>query len=81
MVTEILELTKPGTSEVFYPKTHVDAVVGLSDQSFFEVVDIDGAQVVRLKSQYSGLFAEGWLAAGGIGSGGGGGGGGIIQQV
>lgn len=80
MVTEILELTKPGTSEVFYPKTHVDAVVGLSDQLFFEVVDIDGEQVVRLKSQYSGLFAEGWLAAGGVGSNGGGGGG-LIQTV
>lgn len=61
-----------------FPRTHVDAIIGLTDVSFFELAP--DAQdptkfSVRLKPEYTGLWADGWIAAGGVGTGGGGGGG------
>ena len=44
---------------------------------FFEEYDLgNGNKAVKLKDQYKGLFAEGFVSAGGVGSSGGGGGGG-----
>ena len=76
---DIIQLLKQDGGEKFYPVTHVDAVIGLKDSSFFEKVQ-DGLDPtkysVKLKSEYTGLWADGWIAAGGVGSGSGGGGGG-----
>lgn len=75
---DIIQLLKQDGGEKFYPVTHVDAVIGLKDASFFELVQDTQDPTkysVKLKSEYTGLWAEGWLAAGGVGSGGGGGGG------
>ena len=64
------------TGETVFPRTHVNAVIGLDDYIFFEVyTDGNGVKSVRLKQGYAGLWADGWIAAGGVGSGGGGGGG------
>lgn len=60
-----------------FPRTHVDAVIGLGDSSFFELAQDDQDPTkfsVRLKPEYTGLWADGWIAAGGVGTGGGGGG-------
>lgn len=78
---DIIQLLKKDGGEKFYPVTHVDAVIGLKDASFFEKVDDgNGHTSIKLKSEYTGLWADGWIAAGGIGSGSGGGGG-LIQTV
>lgn len=69
------------TGEPIFPRTHVKAVIGLADSNFFEeYVDGNGARSVKLRSDYVGLWADGWIAAGGIGTGGGGGGG-LITSV
>ena len=79
---DIIELRKKDSGDVFYPLTHVDAVIGLTDQSFFMK---DASGNVTLKPQYQNLWVPGWLAAGGVGTGGGGGGGatwlGDLQDV
>lgn len=75
---EIRDLLDNETGKPVFPRTHVDAVIGLSDSSFFEVVpdDLDPTKLsVRLKPAYTGLWADGFISAGGIGTGGGGGGG------
>lgn len=79
---DIIQLLKQDGGEKFYPVTHVDAVIGLKDASFFELVQDTQDPTkysVKLKSEYTGLWAEGWLAAGGVGSGSGGGGGGGVS--
>lgn len=82
---DIIQLLKQDGGEKFYPVTHVDAVIGLKDASYFDLVPDTQDPTkysVKLKSEYTGLWAEGWLAAGGVGSGsGGGGGGGLITEV
>lgn len=70
--------------KTIFPRTHVDAVIGLKDFSFFELApDVQDPTKfsVRLKPEYTGLWAEGWISAGGVGTGGGGGGGGLITSV
>ena len=70
------------TGEPVFPRTHVKAVIGLADSNFFEeYVDGNGARSVKLRSDYVGLWAEGWISNGGIGANGGGGGGGLINGV
>lgn len=61
----IIELTQVDNGEKFYPLTHVDAVVGLDDLSFFTLDEFGN---VTLRPQYQNLWVPGWLAAGGIGS-------------
>lgn len=76
---DIIQLLKQDGGEKFYPVTHVDAVIGLKDASYFELVQDTQDPTkysVKLKSEYTGLWAEGWMASGGVGMGGGGGGGG-----
>lgn len=63
--------------KTIFPRTHVDAIIGLKEISFFELAP--DAQdptkfSVRLKPEYTGLWAEGWIAAGGVGQQSGGGG-------
>lgn len=80
---DIIQLLKQDGGEKFYPVTHVDAVIGLKDNSFFETVPDTQDPTkysVKLKDEYTGLWADGWIAAGGIGTGSGGGGG-LIQTV
>lgn len=75
---EIRDVLDNETGKTIFPRTHVKAVIGLEDFSFFEKVqDADDPTKfsVKLKSGYTGLWTEGWLAAGGVGSGSGGGGG------
>lgn len=75
-VTDIIELTKPDTGERFYPLTHAAAVIGLGDSQFFETHPEDGGGIsIHLKSEYSGLWTDGFLSAGGINSSSSGGGG------
>lgn len=70
------------TGEPVFPRTHAKAVIGLADSNFFEeYVDGNGIRSVKLRSDYAGLWTEGWMANGGIGNGGGGGGGGLINGV
>jgi len=81
---EIRDVLDNETGRTIFPRTHVKAVIGLEDFSFFEKVqDADDPTKfsVKLKSEYTGLWTDGWLAAGGVGSSGGGGGGGLIQSV
>lgn len=83
-IIEIRDVLDNETGNTIFPRTHVDAVIGLEDSSYFEKVqDADDPTKfsIKLKSEYTGLWAEGWIAAGGIGSGGGGGGGGLIREV
>ena len=65
---DIIELRKTDTGERFYPLTHVDAVVGLSDRDFFEKYTDDNGQTysIRLKQEYTGLWTEGFVSAGGL---------------
>ena len=71
---DIIQLLKSEGGEKFYPVTHKNAVIGLTD--FFEAVpDNSGGISVRLRPEYTGLWADGWISAGGIGSNGGGQGG------
>lgn len=75
---DIIQLLKSDEGEKFYPVTHKNAVIGLEDSSFFEAVQDENDSTkfsVKLKSEYTGLWADGWIAAGGVGSGGSGGGG------
>lgn len=78
---DIIELKKTDTGERFYPLTHVDAVIGLSDRDFFEKYTNDDGETwsVRLKPGYTGLWTEGFMSSGGLNAnaGGGGGGGGV----
>lgn len=53
-------------------------ISALEDAQFFE---LDGNGGVKLKDVYAGLWANGWGAFGGIGTGGSDGGGGLIQTV
>lgn len=79
---EIRDIIDSETGKTIFPRTHIDAVIGLSDSSFFEAVSDGGVTSVKLKSGYAGLWAEGWISAGGVGSGSGsGGGGGLIDTV
>lgn len=82
---EIRDLLDKDTGLPVFPRTHVDAVIGLKENSFFELVQdvTDPTRYsVKLKSEYTGLWAEGFVAAGGVGSAsGGGGGGGMITSV
>lgn len=75
---EIIELRKTETGEKFYPLTHVNAVVGLDDRTFFE---LDSAGNVTLKPQYQNLWVPGWFAALGKGSASGGGSGTDLSSV
>lgn len=75
---EIRDVLDNETGKTIFPRTHVDAVIGLKDYSFFEKVqdELDPTKYsVKLKSEYTGLWAEGWVASGGVGSQSGGGGG------
>lgn len=76
--------------KTIFPRTHVDAVIGLKDFSFFELVEdtttTPHTYSVKLKDSIdghplAGLWTLGYMSAGGIGSGGGGGGGGLITSV
>lgn len=81
---EIRDVLDNETGQTIFPRTHVDAVIGLKDTSFFETVQDTQDPTkysVKLKPEYTGLWADGWIAAGGIGTGSGGGGGGLIQTV
>lgn len=76
-IIEIRDVLDNETGQTIFPRTHVDAIIGLKDTNFFEAIsDGNGGYSVKLKSEYTGLWAEGWMAAGGVGTGGGGGGGG-----
>lgn len=82
-IIEIRDILNNETGETIFPRTHVDAVIGLKDNSFFETVPDTQDPTkysVKLKDEYTGLWADGWIAAGGIGTGSGGGGG-LIQTV
>lgn len=79
---EIRDVLDNETGQTIFPRTHVNAVIGLKDSNFFEAVsDGNGGYSVKLKSEYIGLWAEGWISAGGVGSGSGGGSGGLITSV
>lgn len=83
-IIEIRDILNNETGQPIFPRTHVDAVIGLKDTSFFETVQDTQDPTkysVKLKDEYTGLWADGWIAAGGIGTGSGGGGGGLIQTV
>lgn len=80
---EIRDVLDNETGKTIFPRTHVDAVIGLEDSSFFEKVqDADDPTKfsIKLKSEYTGLWTEGWMAAGGIGTGNSGGGG-LVETV
>lgn len=77
---------KDALNAQFYPQTHAEAVIGLaqmieSNQFFVKESDGNGGFRIKLKDEFTGFYANGWAAAGGIGSGGGGGGGGLISTV
>lgn len=81
---EIRDVLDNETGKTIFPRTHVDAVIGLEDSSFFEKVQDTQDPTkysIKLKSDYTGLWAEGWIAAGGVNGSGSGGGGGLIQSV
>lgn len=81
---EIRDILDNETGKTIFPRTHVDAIIGLKDFSFFEErVDPNDTtkKYIQLKEEYTGLASLGWMAAGGIGRGGGGGGGGLISSV
>ena len=70
---DIIQLLKSEGGEKFYPVTHKNAVIGLTE--FFEAVpDNSGGISVRLRPEYTGLWADGWISAGGISANSGGGG-------
>ena len=84
-IVEIRDLLDKDTGLPVFPRTHVDAVIGLKDNSFFELVQDSSDPTkfsVKLKSQYTGLWAEGFVASGGVGGGtSGGGGGGSVDYL
>ena len=51
------------------------------EDNFFEVVSVDNHDTVKLKDAYVGLWANGWVASGGIAASGGGGGGSYVLPV
>jgi hypothetical protein len=71
---DVLSLLDP-TDELSSLSSRISA---LEDAQFFE---LDGNGGVKLKDVYAGLWARGWGAFGGIGTGGSDGGGGLIQTV
>lgn len=83
-IIEIRDILNNETGETIFPRTHVNAVIGLKDTSFFEAVqdELDPTKFsVKLKSEYTGLWAEGWMAAGGVGSDSGGGGVSFLKEL
>lgn len=77
---------KDALNAQFYPQTHADAVIGLaqaieSNQFFAKESDGNGGFRIKLKDEFTGFYANSWVAAGGVGTGGGGGGGGLISTV
>ena len=83
LLTPIFQV-KDALNEQFYPQTHAEAVIGLaqmieSNQFFVKESDGNGGYRIKLKDEFAGLYANGWLAAGGVGTGGGGGG--LITSV
>lgn len=73
---EIRDVLDNETGETIFPRTHVKAVIGLADSNFFEeYTDGNGVRSVRLRSEFAGLWAEGWISGAGINNGAGGGGG------
>lgn len=77
---------KDALNAQFYPQTHAEAVIGLaqmieSNQFFVKESDGNGGFRIKLKDEFTGFYANGWAAAGGVGTGGGGGGGGLISTV
>lgn len=83
-IIEIRDILNNETGETIFPRTHVNAVIGLKDTSFFEAVQDEQDPTkfsVKLKSEYTGLWAEGWMAAGGVGSDSGGGGVSFLKEL
>lgn len=79
---EIRDVLDDETGQTIFPRTHVKAVIGLADSTFFEeYTDGNNIKYVRLRARYAGLFADGCVSAGGVGTDGGGGGGGLINSV
>lgn len=77
---------KDALNAQFYPQTHAEAVIGLaqmieSNQFFVKESDGNGGYRIKLKDEFTGFYANSWVAAGGVGTGGGGGGGGLITSV
>ena len=77
---------KDALNAQFYPQTHAQAVIGLAqmieDNQFFEKEsDGNGGFVIKLKDGFTGLYAVGWVASGGVGYGGGGGGGYGVESI
>lgn len=54
----------------------LDELDRLEVLDWFVVTTVNGVKTLKLNTQYAGLWAEGWISAGGVGSDGGGGGGG-----
>lgn len=54
----------------------LDELDSLEVMDWFVVTTVNGVKTLKLNTQYAGLWAEGWISSGGVGSGGGGGGGG-----
>lgn len=70
------ESSAPSTASSKPVSTMQESTVQSTGESFFEAVpDGDGGVSVKLKSQYTGLWAEGFVSAGGVGDDSGGGGG------
>ncbi len=69
-------LTVSGTSEtVLLDGALTPLTEAVNAIDWFSVVTVDNQPTLRLNPRYAGMWADGWVAAGGIGSGGGGGGG------
>lgn len=73
---------KDALNAQFYPQTHAQAVIGLAqmieDNQFFEKEsDGNGGFRIKLKDGFTGFYADGSVASGGVGSSGGGGGYGV----
>jgi len=83
------------TDEVIDPNTQESSIVtdkamaGYADRAganadgytldWFIPVTVDGVLTLKLNPIYAGLWSEGWISAGGVGSGGGGGGGSTVS--
>lgn len=62
---EIRDLLDKETGEQVFPRTHVKAVIGLSDSTFFEeYTEENGSKSVRLRPDYIGLWADGFISSG-----------------
>ena len=51
----------------------LDELDRLEVMDWFVVTTVNGVKTLKLNTQYAGLWAEGWISSGGVGSGGGGG--------